>query len=103
MPAQDMLDVLHYLFESDAIGEEEVQKAKHRLRTNLYTQIYDRAYTWDVGQGGPSDASGHAYGTQEVGSSAATTQLTHKPYIPPTPVNAASPTPYGNVLDAPLG
>jgi hypothetical protein len=104
MPAQDMLDVLHYLFESDAIATEEEQDAKHRLRTTLYTQLYDRKYTWNVGRSS-RDASGSSreFGTQEVGSSAGTSELTHKPYIPPTPVNAASPNPYGNVLDAPLG
>ncbi len=102
MPAQDMLDVLHYLFESDAIGTEEEQDAKHRLRSTLYGQLYERDYSWDVGRKS-QDASGQEFGTQEVGGSPTHARLTHKPYIPPTPVNADSVMPYGNVLDAPLG
>jgi hypothetical protein len=102
MPAQDMLDVLHYLFESDAIGTEEEQDAKSKLRGILYTQLYERAYTWSTGSKN-RDADGREFGTQEVHSSPVRPQLTHKPYIPPTPVDASSSMPYGNVLDAPLG
>ena len=99
-----MLDVLHYLFESDAIGQEEEQDAKHRLRSILYTELYERTYTWQGGsRGSGQTASGQEFGTQEVGGGVGSRQLTHKPYVPPTPVNAASPLPYGNVLDAPLG
>jgi hypothetical protein len=103
MPAQDMLDVLHYLFESDAISTEEEQDAKHRMRTALYSQLYEREYTWGGGSRSSSrDASGHEFGTQEVGGGG-TQEFTHKPYVPPTPVNADAALPYGNVLDAPLG
>ena len=99
-----MLDVIHYLFESDAIGEEEEQDAKHRLRTILYTELYERTYTWQGGsRGSGRNASGQEFGTQEVGGVGATAARRHKPYIPPTPVNAARPMPYGSVLDAPLG
>jgi hypothetical protein len=99
-----MLDIVHYLFESDSLGEKEEQDAKLKMRRSIYGQLYQRPYTW----GGGTADGGHEFGTQEVASGAVyaggtTPQLTHKPYIPPTPVNADSAKPYGNVLDAPLG
>jgi hypothetical protein len=103
-PAQDMLDIVHYLFESDAIGEKEVQDAKTKLRRTIYGQLYQRTYTWGDASGG------REFGTQDVasgdfysGRGSGTPGLSHKPYVPPTPVNAASARPYGTVLDAPLG
>lgn len=89
-----MLDILHYCFESDSIGEKETQDAKIKMRRTLYGQLYERSYHWgddavDVNDFGTQDASG-------------TQQLTHKPYVPPTPVNADAAKPFGAVLDAPL-
>jgi hypothetical protein len=98
-----MLDVLHYYFENDSLGEKEEQEAKTKMRRSIYTQLYQRPYTWG------DETGGREFGTQTVASGdiyqggGSTSQLEHKPYIPPTPVNAASPKPYGNVLDAPLG
>jgi len=97
-----MLDIVHYYFENDCVGEKEAQDAKIKMRRVLYTQLYERPYTW-----GEEDGS-HEFGTQEVASgdsyaAGGGPKLTHKPYVPPTPVNAASPKPFGNVLDAPLG
>jgi hypothetical protein len=102
MPAQDMLDVLHFYFETDNLGEKEEQEAKLKMRQRIYTQLYDRSYTWG------DDTGGREFGTQEVASGdvyagGGQPKLTHKPYIPPTPVNANAAKPYGNVLDAPLG
>lgn len=100
MPAQDMLDIVHYFFESDSLGEKETQEAKAKMRHTIYGQLYDRSYTWgnDVEQ---------EFGTQEVlgadGGGGGTSGLTHKSYIPPTPVNANAAKPFGSVLDAPLG
>ena len=101
MPAQDMLDVIHYYFETDSVGEKEMQDAKLSMRRTLYGQLYDRPYTW-------GNETGGEFGTQQVASGdtyggGSAPQLTHKPYVPPTPVNAASPKPFGTVLDAPLG
>jgi hypothetical protein len=97
-----MLDIVHYAFETDAIGEKEMHDAKSRMRKILYGQLYGRSYNW-----GDSTASGGEFGTQQVASgdvnAGGTPELSHKPYIPPTPVNANAAKPYGNVLDAPLG
>ena len=96
-----MLDIIHYLFESDSIDEKETQKAKLKMRRTIYKVLYMRTYTWQDGEDEYRD-----FGTQDVNANpmgGRSTELTHKGYIPPTPVNADSPMPYGNVLDAPLG
>ena len=103
MPAQDMLDVLHYLFESDSLVEKETQDAKVKMRRTIYGQLYERSYRW-----GSDTADGRDFGTQEVASGermdfSEPPRLTHKPYIPPTPIDATAAKPFGNVLDAPLG
>ena len=98
MPAQDMLDVVHYYFETDTLTDKEMSDAKVKMRQTIYSQLYERPYTWgNVGVGADRE-----FGTQEVSSSGGE-RLTHKPYVPPTPVNANSARPYGGVLDAPLG
>lgn len=96
-----MLDIIHYLFESDSLDDEETSKAKLKMRRTLYKVLYMRRYTWQEGEGEYRD-----FGTQEISanpSGGRSTELSHKPYVPPTPVHADSPLPYGNVLDAPLG
>lgn len=103
MPAQDMCDVVHYYFENDNLAEKEMQDAKIKMRRVLYGQLYKRSYSW-----GSDDMGDREFGSQEVASGdvyagGGEPRMTHKPYIPPTPVNADSAKPYGGVLDAPLG
>jgi hypothetical protein len=97
-----MCDVVHYYFETDNIAEKEFQEAKVKMRTILYSQLYHRPYTW-----GSDSGAAREFGTQEAASGdlyagGGEPRLTHKPYVPPTPVNANSAKPFGNVLDAPL-
>ena len=106
LPAQDMFDITHYFFETDNLSTKEESDAKLDMRRMIYRELYGRPYKWmegaSTGEGG--NASGQAandFGSQEV--NAAPKQLTHKPYVPPTPVDPTSALPYGNVLDAPLG
>jgi hypothetical protein len=95
-----MLDILHYLFESDTLGEEETLKAKLKMRRTIYKVLYLRDYTWMEDDG----TSYREFGTQDAsGLGMGSTELTHKPYIPPTPVNADSPLPFGAALMPPLG
>ena len=94
----DMLDMLHYLFESDNLDEEEVAKAKVKMRRTIYKVLYMRPYTWH-----DSTEGYHEFGTQDANGDFGGSGLTHKPYIPPTPVNANSAKPFGAALDAPLG
>jgi len=109
-----MLDIVHYFFECDVFTTAEEHQARTSVRQLLYRDLYGREYTG----GGSADSAGgvREFGTQEVASgdffaaeqvTAPTTPggpvLTHKPYIPPTPVDPTSAKPFGNVLDAPLG
>jgi hypothetical protein len=119
-PVEDMLDIVHYFFECDVFTTAEEHQARSAVRQLLYRELYGREY--EAGDSADSTANGgREFGTQEVASgdffpAAQVTadqfgvptapggpKLTHKPYIPPTPVDPTSPTPFGNVLDAPLG
>jgi hypothetical protein len=93
MPAQDMLDVLHFYFEGDILGEEQVQKAKQHMRHTIYTQLYKRPYTWMVD--GMTTQRGE-FGTQEVGATGFHDQqpLTHKGYTPPTQFDPTAKRPF---------
>jgi len=89
-----MLDIVHYFFESDVLTTPEVHEAKTSMRQMLYRDLYGREYAW-----GDSPSSGAQVDVVDASGDA----VVHKPYIPPTPVDPTSPTPFGNVLDAPLG
>ena len=105
LPAQDMFDITHYFFETDNLGTKEEQDAKLDMRRMLYSELYNRPYSWmesaSTGRRADGGQAGQEFGTQEVGG--APKQLTHKPYVPPTPIDAAAAKPFGDLLDAPLG
>ena len=104
----DLLDALHYMFEEDMVpvsGEQ--QEARENMRKNLYMQIYgSSAYTWIAGQGG-ARAGGNRVSdftpTTADSSDETSTELTHKPYEPPTPFDPDAAKPFGELLDEPLG
>ena len=104
-----MLDVLHYYFETECVGEKETLDAKKRMRRTLYGQLYGRTYRWGDDVGGEAEFGTQSADTHYANATAANRgvsggpAITHKPYIPPTPVNADAHNPYGTVLDAPLG
>jgi len=109
LPAQDMFDITHYFFETDNLGTKEEQDAKLDMRRMLYRDLYDRPYSWmegaSTGSGKGKNAGGQAaqdFGTQEVGG-APTKQLSHKPFVPATPMDPSAAKPFGDLLDAPLG
>lgn len=107
LPAEDMLDVLHYFFEQDCLGEKEAQEAKLSMRRMIYRDLYDRPYRWQDDSVGDDQ-----WGTTVVandGKPGNVTSITnapghtHKPFIRPTPMNADAAKPFGSVLDAPMG
>lgn len=109
---EDMLDVVHYVFETDSIGEKEELDARRSMRSMLYRELYGRAYTWgqttttaDEWGTNVTTANGRAYVDKSSSPSvpAGPPVLEHKPFIPPTPVNADAPLPFGNALDPPMG
>jgi hypothetical protein len=106
----DLLDVLHALFEEslDSPSEEGV-RAREQLRQGIYTKLYGyKNYSW-VSPRSDSPATASSGGTgadmipmdEPVDPSKIT--LTHKPYVPPTPMNVDSPLPIAGLKEAPLG
>jgi hypothetical protein len=114
-PVEDMLDIVHYFFECDVFTTPEEHQARTSVRQLLYRELYGREYAGG-GDAASTGDGGREFGTQEVASgdfyvpeqvrspaAPGAPKLTHKPYIPPTPVDPTSAKPFGNVLDAPLG
>ena len=109
----DLLDALHYMFEDDlAPSTGEQQEARMKNRERIYTQMYGRpSYEWAVESADPEGSSAStSYGQDRDASGRALpslpdapTELKHKEYIPPTPVDARKAKPFGDILDAPLG
>ncbi len=92
MDLSDMLDVIHYFYEEDLnfSSHEQLQMTEKR-RVHIYREMYQTEYKYQVS--GSSDsvtpfdpAAGEA-----------------KPYIPPTDFDPDSYSPFGSVLDAPIG
>jgi hypothetical protein len=103
MEVSEMLDVLHYLFEDDmrySSGDE--AKAQEKLRKELY-RLYDKDYKYGTGSSGTT-YGGRAYvpsnGVDDLDVAPVNVK---KPYVPPTKFNPESASPFGSVLDAPLG
>jgi len=110
----DMLDVLHYLFEDDALSSSthEHIEAKQRVRQMLYRDLYNREYMYAI-QSDRDYVSDDVAGeelrldnempTPVDPANRSNSAFPTKRYIPPTTVNANSPKPFGSALDAPLG
>jgi hypothetical protein len=103
MEVSEMLDVLHYLFEDDmrfTSGDE--VKAQGKLRKELYA-LYGKEYKYGAGSS-PTTYGGRAYipadGVDDFDIAPVNVK---KPYVPPTKFNPESASPFGSVLDAPLG
>jgi hypothetical protein len=104
----DLLDVLHVMFEDASSGaSREELEAREDLRKSIYTQLYGyKEYNW-VTDKSKSASAGGTYNSDMLPDDAAvdTTErkLTHKPYVPPTPINVDSPLPIAGLKEAPLG
>jgi len=94
LEASEMLDVLHALFEEDNSSSTDVEyKVKQAVRSTLYREFYG------IDQSGGEFSE---YSDQTAGGPQTPT-VSSKPYIPPTPVDADSPRPFGAALDSPVG
>lgn len=101
-----MVDILHYYFEVDnthASGEQ--AEGVSGMRTELY-KLYNRTYAYGVKSSNSS--SNRAY----VGNGATDgfdglpfdpENAPVKPFVPSTDFNPESNSPFGGVLDAPIG
>ena len=103
-----MLDVLHYFFEEDLYySTAEQAEGRDRARERIYQDFYNKRYAYasSSGQGvsrnfdvdiAPEDEEIIPFDPMQK-------MQPTKPYVEPTPVNASSRLPFGNVLDAPMG
>lgn len=111
MPANDMVDVLHYLFEDDlSASTAEQAEARSKARVSIYRDLYGFEYKYSVDTTGAShpDYNSAEYGSPEESQEKAIVPFSPvrqpvKPFISATPVNAASSKPFGKVLDEPIG
>jgi hypothetical protein len=105
MEVEDMLDVVHTLYELDAIPmHEDHHKIKSKIRSAMWENLYEKEYPYPYDETGVSmDASPPPRGLPpeetllppEPGQMKKPPPL--KPYIPPT-----DPADFGDLLDKPL-
>jgi hypothetical protein len=104
MEASEMLDIVHYYFESDAryaSGEE--AEAVSKLRTSLY-KLYDKTYAYTV-KSSNRNSSGRAYisgNDDDLLPTEFSTQES-KSFTPATELDPEAYLPFGPALDAPIG
>ena len=105
----DMLDVLHYYFEEDALWSSTAEhaEAKDAVRSQVYAELYNKTYNY----GGTKtkqfdiDEIGPPLGDDEIPVPVDPFARSNsvKPYTPATNFDPDSHRPFGQVLDAPLG
>jgi hypothetical protein len=111
MDASDMLDVIHYYFEQDfGLPSQEAASRVSIMRETLYENMYNTTYKYAIEKSNTASER-MTYSDADVEESNIEAQLSgidpFKPatrqYTPTTTVNSSSPTPFGNLVDAPLG
>jgi hypothetical protein len=105
MPADDMLDVLHYFFEDDLdYASAEQAEARDTTRDTLYQELYNSSYkysrkgktTFEPTMTGDADA------LEEKMPEPFNPAMKPKAYVAPTAFDADAVKPFGAVLDAPF-
>lgn len=107
-----MLDVLHYFFEDDMnYASAEQADARDRTREIIYQDFYNHKYAYSNTQARSNSYSASGQGIvkdfnavdeEEKIEAFDPMKKPPKPFVPATQVNAASPKPFGSVLDEPL-
>jgi hypothetical protein len=104
----DFLDVLHVLFEeASSAGTQEESENRERLRANIYRDLYGYTdYAW-VSKSSGNTSADSSFGSDMIPVDAtgdpSASRLTHKPFIPATPMDVDSPLPIAGLKEAPLG
>ena len=114
-----MLDVIHYLFEEDMNYHTAEQATSHgQTRQNMYKALYGVEYSYFVAPTngaksfgeGLSTADGSTLGMPEdafdddpVVPFNPKGKPATKPYFPATDLTGNASSPFGNVLDSPMG
>ncbi len=98
MNVSDMLDVIHYFYEEDMnyATVEQAQMAEAR-RTFVFEEMYQTKYDYKSFNKNSNNSADDGITPFDP------LNKDVKPYIPPTEVNPDSYSPFGSVLDAPIG
>ena len=107
----DMLDVIHYIFESDSlsISSSEHADAKDAVRSTIYQELYNRSYDYGSKKKSNDFSSIDApIGDFDddlpvpVDPFERSGSTPPKPFVPVTQMDENSSLPFGGILDAPL-
>lgn len=109
LDAPDLLDVLHYMYETDLFtATSEMLDARDKARSMIYEQMYGTVYPYDSSK--VTDDGDDVYGPplgedEDLPVPMNPKAMTSRPkaYTPATKFNPDAVNPYGGVLDAPLG
>lgn len=104
-----MVSILHFFFEEDNhYTSEESAKSRSSLREAFYRDLYNKEYRYRY-VGSKENQKSEDFGTFSDDQADALSinpfnpkEKETKPYIPPTPVDANSASPFGGVLDGPM-
>lgn len=104
MPADDMLDVLHYFFEDDLdYASAEQAEARDTTRDTLYQELYDSSYKYSrKGRTTYEPAMAGDITPEEKMPEPFNPAARPKAYFAPTTLNADAVKPFGAVLDSPF-
>jgi hypothetical protein len=103
-----MLDVVHYLFEEDAVISSEAEfETKNSARDIIYETVYERKFAYSAKKNKDFDEYNDDYSSEpfdKKGNYVPPTKNYVKPYIPPTDFDPDASNPYSGVLrETPLG
>jgi hypothetical protein len=105
MEFSDMLDVVQYFMEEEMIRQSSGQvDVPGAVRNYLYKELYGESYAYYTPVGGRTyegldDLDDPLDGVTPFDPKSEGT----KAYVPPTKVDADAASPFGSILDAPLG
>lgn len=117
MESDDMLDVLHYMFEEDMfVGSIEQIESRQKTRKLMYEEMYEQQYSYGVTTSSGSSSNSRyeerypedGYMTEDVeivpfDPEEPVIKKKTKPYTPVTSFNLNSSTPFGPNIDGPVG
>ena len=107
MDMSDMVDVVHYFFETDAtsISSGEQQEARDEMRTLIYRTFYNAEYKYGASKSKNSNlipAENEDFEVEDLPAPFDPLQGAAKQYTPATSFDPDAANPFGSVLDAPL-
>jgi len=109
MDAADMVSVLHFFFEEDNhYVSQESAESRTSLREAMYRDLYNKEYRYKTAKAKkPNEFQEFGTFSEDQADAMSVSPFNPKeketkPYIPPTPMDANSASPFGGVLDGPM-